>query len=100
MKTRSTWLPAELLHVQPYSMGPLVGWNHFALPPDEWGRRMDAPELMIRTCFWAPMAIQRQAQRAGQNAIIMMRPKGLVELIEADQARRERERGAKNVRIR
>lgn len=82
----ATWLPPELTHTQPYSMGPVTRWS----PPFPLGSTlpaggtivgMDRSDLMIATCFVAPARVQRAAQKAGQRGIIMAYPKGLLEAL-------------------
>ena len=86
MNVAATWLPAELTVVQPYSMGPVTSWSPVfpqgsTLPAMGTVVGMDRPEMMIRAAFVAPVAVQRQAQKAGETAIIMQYPKGLLEAL-------------------
>lgn len=82
-----SWLPAELSGVQPYSMGPLLRdtaascVGAWATPAVGTCVGMDRTELMISSCFVAPMAVQRDAQKRGQRGIIMFYPKGLLEAL-------------------
>lgn len=85
-----SWLPAEMSGVQPYSMGPLLRdtaascVGRFATPAVGTCVGMDRTELMISSCFVAPMDVQRDAQKRGQRGIMMIMPKGLIELIGDD----------------
>ena len=94
MGVAATWLPPELWVIQPYSMGPLMGCppdQSRPCPVDRGGRFvspangtvpiLDAPELAILTCFVAPAATQRKAQKEGQRGIIMIRAPGLYEAL-------------------
>lgn len=80
--------PPELLAIQPYSMGPILGWHpelmKMATPAMGTVRRMDLPELVIRTCLVAPREVQRQARALGVNGLIMIRVKGLREALGMD----------------
>lgn len=80
--TRPGWIPEELLTVQPYSLGPLYCWDPAIMRafPARSSIRMDLPERDIVLCFIAPARIQRMAQRAGERAMIGIRPRG-IELI-------------------
>ncbi len=97
MGVAATWLPPELWVIQPYSMGPLMGCppdqsrpcpvarsGRFVSPANGTVALMDAPELAILTCFIAPAAVQRKAQKQGQRGLMMIMPKGLVETIGSD----------------
>ena len=91
MGVAASWLPPELWIVQPYSMGPLIGCppdqsrpcpvrpQEFISPASGTVAILDAPELAILTCLVAPASIQRQAQKTGERAIMMIRAKGLLE---------------------
>lgn len=85
-----SWLPPELTVVQPYSMGPLMCRpergcaRDWAAPAVGTCVGMDRPELMISACFVAPPEVQREALKSGRRDIIMMVPRGLPELLEAD----------------
>jgi hypothetical protein len=82
-----SWLPAELSGVQPYSMGPLLRdtaascVGKWATPAVGTCVGMDRSELMISSCFVAPMEVQYDAQKRGQRGIIMFYPKGLLEAL-------------------
>ena len=77
--------------VQPYSMGSVIGCppdqsrpcpvrpQEFIAPASGTVAILDAPELAILTCLVAPASVQRQAQKAGEKAIMMIRAKGLLE---------------------
>ncbi len=92
MGVAATWLPPELWVIQPYSMGPLMGCppdqsrpcpvarsGRFVSPANGTVALMDAPELAILTCFIAPAAVQRKAQKDGQRGLMMIRAPGLME---------------------
>jgi hypothetical protein len=81
-----SWLPAELTIVQPYSMSPLMCGPErcagvWVAPATGTCVGMDRPELMISSVFVAPMAVQREAQKAGVRGIIMRRVPGLLEAL-------------------
>lgn len=94
--TLASWLPPELTVVQPYAMGALMGCppvqnapcpvtpSWFVAPASGTCVGMDRPELMIATCFVAPAAVQADARKRGEKAMIMMLPKGLMERLEDD----------------
>jgi len=78
----STWLPPEIGRSQPYSMGPLTRWDDtMARISPALGAvvSMDRPDMAVKTCLVAPAAVQRQAQRSGIGAIMMVRVPGLIE---------------------
>lgn len=84
-----SWLPPELTTVQPYSMGPTTRWSApfprgATLPAMGTCVGMDRPELMIATCFVAPAAVQADARKRGERAMIMMMPPGLAERLDTD----------------
>ncbi len=96
--TVPTWLPPEIVVVQPYSMGPLLHWDPpmpvgFTAPASGTARLMDdgkctgglqaGADFAILGCLIAPHAVQREAQAAGETGLIWLRPKGLVEAIAA-----------------
>jgi len=86
MIAAKSWLPAELTIVQPYSMGPLMCGparcaGMWVAPATGTCVGMDRPELMISSVFVAPMAIQREAQKAGRRGIVMTYPAGLLEAL-------------------
>lgn len=93
-----TWLPPEIVVVQPYSMGPLTRWDPpmpvgFTAPASGTARLMDdgkctgglqaGADFAILGCLIASAAVQREAQAAGETGLIWQRPKGLMELIAA-----------------
>lgn len=110
MGVAATWLPPDLSIVQPYSMGPVVGCPdvldrrcpleaRMLVSPasgtmvrmdDEitvGGRFFPPNVMMIKGAFVAPARVQRAAQKAGETALMMMYPKGLLEalsLVEAE----------------
>lgn len=90
MIAAKSWLPRELTVVQPYSMGPLMCRpergcaREWAAPAVGTCVGMDRPELMISAAFVAPPEIQREALRSGRRDIMMMVPRGLAEILEAD----------------
>lgn len=90
------WIPRELLGGQPYSMGPLTRWSPpmplgytsaatgtVAVMDDRisTGGRPSGSEFAILGCLIAPRSVQREAQRAGIRAVMMIRPKGLAEAL-------------------
>lgn len=84
-------LPPEIVGVQPYSMGPITGWDPEIMrimPALGTARFADVPELMVKTCFWAPAQVQRMARAQGVRGIVMQRPNGLAEALERDRERR------------
>ena len=94
MGVAASWLPPELWVTQPYSMGalmrcppdqsrpcPIERSGGFVSPESGTVKIMDAPELAILTCFIAPGAVQRDAQKHGERALMMLRAKGLAEAL-------------------
>lgn len=89
MSASYAWLPVEIIRPQPYSMGPLMRWvspqrvpqgpatSIVALDRAPNGQPGGKPERDILTCLIAPRSVQSQARRAGVNAVIMIRPKGI-----------------------
>lgn len=93
MGVAASWLPPELWVVQPYSMGALMGCppdqsrpcpvrpQEFIAPASGTIAILDAPELAILSCFVAPASVQHRAKKAGENALIMIRARGLTEAL-------------------
>lgn len=92
----ASWLPPELTIVQPYSMGPVTHWAPLyprgaTMPAMGTIAQMDdritahglmnGADMSILGCLVAPKAIQKAAQASGETAIIMERPRGLLEAL-------------------
>lgn len=93
-----SWLPPELAVSQPYTMSALMGCSTdrtrpcaqpHVLPSMGTSVRMDDARtcgpympgnvMMILGAFIAPARVQHEAQKAGERAIMMQHPRGLLE---------------------
>lgn len=88
---KQSWLPAELVTEQPYSMCPTVRWDcHVALPtgtirltalPVGGARSMDIPDMPIRLMWTPPRQVTRDAEAAGLPGVWRRRIPGLAEAL-------------------
>ena len=74
---------------QPYTMchavrlvDPQVECGKLATPAVGTNQGMDRPDVLIRLCLTAPVAVQRVARAQGMTGVMMLRPPGLAEALE------------------
>lgn len=79
----SSWLPQYLIRVQPYSMGPLLGyeWPDMLMPPAGTCVWLDNVALSAATMWMAPAPVRREARRLGLP-MPRLRVPGLAEALE------------------
>ena len=79
----SSWLPSYLTRVQPYSMGPVLGyeWPDMLMPAAGTSVWLDNPALSAATMWMPPGAVRREARRLGLPTP-RLRMVGWVEVLE------------------
>lgn len=85
---------------QPYTMchalrlvDRQVDCAKLATPAVGTNQAMGRPDVLIRLCLTAPMAVQRAARAQGFQGVVMIRPPGLAEAFERARAKKEADGG-------
>lgn len=94
--TTSVFDPPELGRAQPYTMChtlrladpqlPDRGCHTLATPAVGTSHNMEFPDIPIRLCLLAPVAVQRAAREAGVVGVMRIRIPGLVEALERSRS--------------
>lgn len=89
--------PPERGRAQPYTMChtlrlvdpgiPQQGCHTLGMPAVGTSHSMEFPDVPIRLCLTAPVAVQRAARLQGVVGVVQIRPAGLVEALERSRAK-------------
>ncbi len=90
--TSTVFDPPELGRCQPYTMChslrlvdpgiPQQGCHTLGTPAVGTSHSMEFPDVPIRLCLTAPVAVQRAARLQGVAGVVQIRPAGLVEALQ------------------
>lgn len=89
---KQSWLPAELVNDQPYSMCPVyrfdcqvvlpTGTIPLTMPAVGGVRVLDNPDMLIRMMWAPPRQLRREARAAGLPGVLRRKVPGLAEALE------------------
>lgn len=89
--------PPEMGRAQPYTMChalrlvdprlPAAGCHTLGTPALGTSHAMEFPDVPIRLCLTAPVAVQRAARAAGLPGVMQLRVPGLAEALERSRGR-------------